>query len=76
MNCLIKMNDLSDVKRVSKFAAESCMNMTVTYKNTIVDPRSFLCLVALIGKEVLLVAPDGSDYEKFEQFVKKMNVMI
>lgn len=74
MYCKIKMNTREDVVKVSEEAAKTGLNMSVSCGYTIVDPRSILALFTLIGKEVMLVAPDHSNPKDFQKLVQRMGV--
>ena len=72
MICPIFIKDTADVEKVSRIAAETGVDMSVSYGSMMTDPRSILGLFAFIGKKALLVAPDDFDPEKFAKVVKRM----
>jgi hypothetical protein len=76
MFCKIQMNTNEDVMRVSREAALSGIEMTVSKGHVIIDPRSVLGLFGLVGETVTLVAPDDVDHVKFGKIVKRMGVAI
>lgn len=75
MNCPIIMRTIQDVERVSHIAATSGVGFTVTNGHAIIDPRSILGLITMMGKEATLVAPDGIEYSEFMRLVKRMGVV-
>ena len=76
MICPIYMENVKDVQKVSNIAAQSGVDMTISCGTITLDPRSILGLFALMGKEVLLVAPDNTDPIHFMSLVKKMGVQV
>ena len=76
MFCTIRMNDNDDVMRVSRVAALSGIELTVSKGHVIVDPRSVLGLFNFVGEEVTLVAPENVDHITFGKVVKQMGVAI
>ena len=75
MFCPIRMENVKDVHKVSNWAAKSGIDMVVSTGNTRIDPRSLLELFNFVGQEVLLVAPDDTDPDRFMTYVKKMGVL-
>ena len=74
MICPIYMENVKDVQKVSNIAAQSGIDMTISCGTIAIDPRSILGLFALMGRKVLLVAPDNTNPTHFMSLVKKMGV--
>lgn len=63
-----------DVHRINKVATEASFPLYVSADNEMYDARSFVCLFNLIGKDVNVVAKDGTDVKAFEKIFKKMKI--
>lgn len=70
----IEIKTREDVIKLNKEATKSDIKLSISTGTTILDPRSILCLFALIGKKVNLVAPDHSDPNNFLRLIKRMGV--
>ena len=62
----------ADVTRISDTIANTGIPMYVSCGNVYIDARSVLGLFALIGKDVLLVAPDGMNPQKFMKLAQSL----
>ena len=68
----IRIKDAKDAAKISEVSAAADLDVTVSYGTVIIDPRSILGLLALVGKTVLLVAPDHSSPYEFRQLINKI----
>jgi hypothetical protein len=69
----IVLKTKEDIIKLSAAAAHADAGFTISYGSTIVDPRSVLALLTLLGKTALLVAPDHMRPELFTRFIKKIS---
>jgi hypothetical protein len=69
----IQIKNSRDAVRLSKEAAAADLGVTISCGTIILDPRSVLGLLALIGKQALLVAPDHSNPNEFRELIKKLS---
>ena len=69
----IQIESTEDAIRICKEAAAADLGVTISCGLVILDPRSILGLLALIGKEALLVAPDHSNPNEFRELIKKIS---
>lgn len=68
----ITIKSSTEAHRLSEIAAEADLGVTVSYGTVVLDPRSILGLLTLVGKRVLLVAPDHSNPNEFWQLISKL----
>ena len=68
----IQIESTEDAIRICKEAAAADLGVTISCGSVILDPRSILGLLALIGKRVLLVAPDHSNPNEFRHLIEKI----
>jgi hypothetical protein len=68
----IQIKDARDALKLSEASAAADMGVTISCGTVILDPRSVLGLLAIIGKKALLVAPDHSDPVEFRQLIQKI----
>ena len=68
----IQIESTEDALRICKEAAAADLGVTISCGSVILDPRSILGLLALIGKRVLLVAPDHSNPNEFRHLIEKI----
>ena len=68
----IQIKDARDAAKISEASAAADLGVTISYGTIVLDPRSILGLLALVGKSVLLVAPDHSSPYEFRQLIKKI----
>jgi hypothetical protein len=69
----IQIKNSRDAVRLSKEVAAADLGVTISCGTIILDPRSVLGLLALIGKQALLVAPDHSNPNEFRELIKKLS---
>ena len=69
----IQIKSSVDAVKICQEAAAADLGITVSYGTVIIDPRSILGLLALIGKNVTLVAPDHSNPSEFRHFIKRIS---
>jgi hypothetical protein len=69
----IQIESTEDAIRICKEAAAADLGVTISCGSVILDPRSILGLLALIGKQALLVAPDHSNPNEFRELIKKIS---
>ncbi len=69
----ITIKSTTEARQLSEVAAEADLGVTVSYGTVILDPRSLLGLLTLVGKRVLLVAPDHSNPQDFWQLINKLS---
>lgn len=73
MYAQIELNDILEANKLNKAALDYGDDLTVTSGSVIIDPRSLLALIALVGTgKVNLVAPDHANPEKFAEFLQKI----
>lgn len=70
----IRLNSPADVTRVSDIIANTGIPMQISCGTAIIDARSVLGLFPFVGKNALLVAPDGMNPNKFMKLVDKLGV--
>ena len=68
----IHIESTEDAIRICEKAAAADLGVTISCGTVILDPRSILGLLALVGKEALLVAPDHSNPDEFRDLIKKI----
>ena len=68
----IQIESTEDAIRICKETAAADLGVTISCGSVILDPRSILGLLALIGKKVLLVAPDHSNPNEFRHLIDKI----
>lgn len=68
----VHIKSTEDAIRICEEAAAADLGVTISCGNVILDPRSILGLLALVGKEALLVAPDHSDPYEFRHLIEKI----
>ena len=68
----ITIKSSTEAHRLSEIVAEADLGVTVSYGTVVLDPRSILGLLTLVGKRVLLVAPDHSNPNEFWQLISKL----
>ena len=68
----IQIKDAKDAVKISEASAAADLGVTISCGTVTLDPRSILGLLALIGKKVLLVAPDHSNPNEFRHLIKKI----
>jgi hypothetical protein len=72
----IKLNNLEDAKRLNSAAHTYDGKVAVSSGATMVDAKSLLALLTLIGKKnVNLVAPDHERPDRFMDFLKALGVL-
>ena len=69
----IQIKSSVDAVKICKEAAAADLGITVSCGTIIIDPRSILGLLALVGKQALLVAPDHSNPNEFRHFIKRIS---
>ena len=69
----IVLKTKEDIVKLSAEAAKADAGFTISYGSIIVDPRSVLALLTLLGKTAFLVAPDHMRPELFTKFIKKIS---
>jgi hypothetical protein len=69
----IQIKNSRDAVKLSKEAAAADLGVTISCGTVILDPRSILGLMALIGKKAFLVAPDHSNPDLFMEFIKRIS---
>ena len=69
----IQIKNSRDAVRLSKEAAAADLGVTISCGTIILDPRSVLGLMALVGKQALLVAPDHSNPNEFRELIRKIS---
>jgi hypothetical protein len=69
----IQIKDTREAIKICKEAATADLGVTVSCGTIIIDPRSMLGLMALVGKKVLIVAPDHSNPDRFTEFIKRIS---
>lgn len=69
----ITLTSCEHAKKLSDEAAESQLGITVSYNNVILDPRSILGLLSLVGKKIMLVAPDHSNPKDFWRLIEHVS---
>lgn len=72
----IKIKSAKDVTHISELIAQSGENITITYQNITIDPRSVLGLFTMVGKNATLVGPDHMSPEKFSRLLKKLGCAV
>lgn len=69
----IKLSSPKEAKTLNDAAFNYNGKLTVNCGSTIVDAKSILALLALIGrKNIKLVAPDHEDPNKFTEIIKQL----
>ena len=68
----IQIKDARDAAKISEASAAADLDVTISCGPVIIDPRSILGLLALIGKDALLVAPDHINPCEFRQLINKI----
>ena len=68
----IKIKSAKDVTHISEVIAKSGENITITYQNITIDPRSVLGLFTIVGKNAHIVGPDHMSPEKFSRVLKQL----
>lgn len=68
------INNIEDVKRLSKVASEQNFEVFISSDNTMFDARSLMALCTLIGKDVNIIVEDDIDEKLFAKVVKKMGI--
>ena len=68
----LALKSCEHARQLSEVAAESGLRLTVSFNNTVLDPRSILGLLTLVGKNVMLVAPDHSSPKDFWKLIQKV----
>ena len=72
----IELNNLDDAKKLNSVAHDYDGKLTVSSGATVVDAKSLLALLTLIGKKsVHLVAPDHECPDRFMTFLKNLGVL-
>ena len=68
----VQIKSTEDAIRICEEAAAADLGVTISCGSITLDPRSILGLLALVGKEALLVAPDHSNPDEFRNLIKKI----
>lgn len=67
----IELKDIHDANNLNKAALDYGDDLTVTTGSVIIDPRSLLALIALVGVgKINIVAPDHANPKKFAEFLQ------
>ena len=69
----IQIKSTKDAIRICEKAAAADLGVTISCGTTTLDPRSILGLLALVGKQALLVAPDHSNPNEFMELIKRIS---
>ena len=69
----VRIKSTEDAVKICQEAAAADLGVTISCGTIIIDPRSILGLLALIGKQALLVAPDHSNPTEFRHFIKRIS---
>ena len=70
---LIELNNMKDAVRLNELASEQDFNLFVSCGSQMIDAKSFLALIALIGKSnIKLVAPDHLNVSKFMKIIEQL----
>lgn len=73
MNMPIEIKDNAQVERINRVASRAPFEMWVSSGTVMLDARSLLGLMALVGKKARVVAGDCADPEIFGELVDMMN---
>ena len=68
----ITIKDKEQVEKINKLATRAPYEVWVSDSTMMLDARSLLGLVALIGKKACVVAEDSVDPKAFARLVNKM----
>ena len=69
----VRIKSAEDAVKICQEAAAADLGVTISCGTVILDPRSILGLLALVGKQALVVAPDHSNPSEFRHFIKKIS---
>ena len=72
----IKIKSAEDATKVSNVIAQTGENIFIHCGNIILDPRSVLGLLLLVGKDALLVGPDHMNPDKFSRLINKLGTAV
>lgn len=68
-----RLSTAEEAIKLNKLATAKNFNITVTNGlTTVVDAKSLLALLTLIGQDIKVVAPDHASPEEFEDLIKKL----
>lgn len=70
----VELKDVESVARLNSVACKEGMKITVSKGSILVDARSILALMCLVGSRVNLVAPDNTNPADFARAVNKMSL--
>ena len=68
----IYLKDVATARKISDMSAAAGIGVTVSCGTVILDARSILGLLSLIGQHIYLSAPDHSNPEDFSKLIKKI----
>ena len=69
----LRLNSPEDAVKLNELACKYNGKLNVNCGSSIIDAKSLLALLTLIGKKnIKLVAPDHDDPNKFAQLIKKI----
>jgi hypothetical protein len=72
----VEMNSMADIRRINEFACKCDFDVFVEVKNTMVDAKSILGLVTVMGKtDTKLVIPDHIRYNDVQPKMKKFKLL-
>lgn len=67
-----KIKNLKDLHKLNKLASHVDFDVYASVNSTMVNAKSILALLTVLGKEVHIIAPDHIDFSEFVQFVDKL----
>ena len=68
----IRFDSSERIKKVSDLASNEPYDIWVSCKNDMVNAKSLLGLFSFVGKDVLVVAEDNANPDRFLRVVRKM----
>ena len=72
MNRTIEIKTLEQVEKINRLACEAPYEVWLSTDTLMLDARSLLGLMALVGQRVHVVAEDDVDPKRFSRLVEKM----
>ena len=73
MTLPVKFETKEDLYRFSELASKEDYGIFISTALGQLDAKSLLALFTILGKDVNVVASDGADAKKFQDFLEKYN---
>lgn len=71
----VSVKTMDDAKRLNQVATEQDFTIYISCDNVMIDLKSFLGLLTLLGKHCNLIAPDHASPDAFMKALKRMGVL-